>query len=218
MGIRDEVNRLRIDILRLTPGRLKVDHMGMGKQLDEQQVYDLRLLQTRDLPEQEKPYRGERQMLERIALSILASPKDAELLVGDVFVDFLYKYVDSIQKPNSIRAYLKTMTVRRARRQMARLRKHEEFNPDSKQVPALVPRDGDLERKIFRRWLEKCLSKLSDKARKVLKLHFGHDLSYAQIGKSFGSSKQAVGKTVLKSLAVLRKCLEKHRLDARDNA
>jgi RNA polymerase sigma factor (sigma-70 family) len=76
----------------------------------------------------------------------------------------------------------------------------------------LLPGEVDrIDRSIWARWLTECLAGLGEKARRVLRMHYGHEMSYAFIAGELGGSRQAVGKMAKKSLQALRRCLQKHR-------
>jgi RNA polymerase sigma factor (sigma-70 family) len=190
----------------------------MPKSAAREELYNdpeiLRLLGERDSSAQETIWRQEKGRLTAIATSILRSSSEAEVLVADVFCDFLFHYADRIQDGKSIPAYLRIMTVRRARRRKDRAARHVEVEPDTIGRDTGITFDESAESSIWSQWLEICLDGLTGRARKILKLHYGHDLSYSAIAGQLGKSKQAVGKTVLKSLEALRRCLEKHRAAA----
>jgi RNA polymerase sigma factor (sigma-70 family) len=173
----------------------------------------LALLKKRDRAIQEAVWRAEKPGVEAIALSILGSRADAEQLAADLFADFFYQYVDNIRSCHSIPKYLKTMAQRRSIR---RREGHARLVPlDRGGEPAEFPvtdmeRDMDVQNLL--RWLENCYGKLRPRSRKILKLHYGHELSYSSIAESLGNSKQAVGKTVKKGLSLLRECVERQQL------
>ncbi len=174
----------------------------------------LRRLKDRDSKTQEQVWRLERSRLRAIALSVLKSGEDADALVSDLFVDFFYRHVNDIRSGQAIPAYLRIMAVRRARRQMGRARRQVPIEPD---FPGEDPLPGGvdrIDRSIWTRWLTECLAGLGEKARRVLRMHYGHEMSYAFIAGELGGSKQAVGKMAKKSLQALRRCLQKHRAAA----
>jgi RNA polymerase sigma factor (sigma-70 family) len=134
--------------------------------------------------------------------------------VADVFTDFFYSYVDSLEHERAISAYLRIMVVRRARRLL--LRRSREVDVE---LCCLADTDGrdvieSVENKTWLPWLEDCLSLLTERARKILKLHFGHDLRTVEIASQIGVTKQAVSKTILKCINQLRRCLERKRKGA----
>jgi RNA polymerase sigma factor (sigma-70 family) len=174
----------------------------------------LRRLQDRDAVTQEEVWRSQRSRLRAIALSILHSSEEADALVSDLFTDFFYRHVNTVRSSRAIPAYLRIMAVRRARRRVGRDRRQVPMETEFPGEDPL-PRNADrIDRNIWSRWLAECLSGLGEKARRVLRMHYGHEMSYAGIAGELGGSKQAVGKMVQKSLAALRRCLEKHRAAA----
>jgi RNA polymerase sigma factor (sigma-70 family) len=167
-------------------------------------------LQQRDPCAQASFYRVNRGALLALARATLSCPADAPALVADVFTDFFYRYVDFIRDERSVASYLRVMIVRRSRRQNlsgARIDNLDENMADPSQ-PDLV-QSADCTRWTV--WLDDCLATLADRARRLVRLHYGHELSLSQIGSQMGVSKQAVGKIVQKSLELLRCCLEDKR-------
>jgi RNA polymerase sigma factor (sigma-70 family) len=131
-------------------------------------------------------------------------PDAAESLVHDAFCDFFFRYVDGLESPRAIPAYLKMMVVRRSMRAEARAAQHE---PLEDRASAGDP-EGDLDERRAMDRLARCLDRLTVRAREVVKLHFGHDLSLADIGARDARSKQAVHKQLQKALTALRACVE----------
>jgi RNA polymerase sigma factor (sigma-70 family) len=172
----------------------------------------LRRLQDRDSRIQEAVWRSERSRLKAIALSILKSGEEADALVSDLFADFFYRHVNDVRSSRAIPAYLRVMAVRRARRQMGRARRQVPIEPDFPGEDPLEEKADRIDRNIWTRWLAECLSGLGRKARRILRMHYGHEMSYSVIAGELGGTKQAVGKMVKKSLEVLKRCLERHRL------
>ena len=56
--------------------------------------------------------------------------------------------------------------------------------------------------------LKKCLTKLSDKYRDILKMRYAQDMSFKQIAVKFGISKQSLYRTVGRIHAILLKCMK----------
>jgi len=171
----------------------------------------LRLLKERDPRTQESVWRAERSRLRAIALSILKSSDEADALVSDLFTDFFYRHVNTVRNSRAIPAYLRVMAARRARRRMGRMRRQVPIEPDFPGENPLPEKVDQVDRSIWIRWLEECLAGLGEKARRILRMHYGHEMSYAVIAGELGGSKQAVGKMVKKSQENLRRCLQKHR-------
>ncbi len=162
-------------------------------------------LRRREHQAQRQVYLAHQRALQVLAASVLRCAAEAEALVADVLTDFLYRYVDTLQREESIEAYLRMMTTRRARRHLDMQRRAREVN--SRDMAAEPDLPAVAEGAKWQRWVDDCLAALADKPRQLLRLHFGHDLSLSEIGQQLGITKQAVSKTVLKSLALLRRCL-----------
>jgi RNA polymerase sigma factor (sigma-70 family) len=171
----------------------------------------LERLKRRDAEAQATLLRRESPGLRATAMSILASEGDALPLVADVFTDFLYTYVDRIEHERAIPAYLRIMVVRRARRLLQR--RSQEDSITAHDLADASGRDvvEVLEAKSWLPWLEDCSSQLTERARRVLRLHFGHDMGTVEIAGAVGVTKQAVSKTIIKCIAQLRRCLERKR-------
>ncbi len=167
----------------------------------------LSLLRQRDRNAQEAVWRAEQGRLTAMARGILKSEPDAEQLVADLFSDFFFHYVDQIRKARSIPAYLSIMVRRRAVRFRTRASKHIQLVPERSEAAQDAAADDLVDRHRWLRLLEKCLATLRPRARKILKLHYGHELSYTGIGRHMGTSKQAVGKTINSALSALRTCM-----------
>jgi RNA polymerase sigma factor (sigma-70 family) len=172
----------------------------------------LALLKKRDRGMQEAVWRAEKPTVEAIALSILGSRADAEQLAADLFVDFFFQYVDNIRSCRSIPRYLETMARRRSVRRRVGLTKLIPLNHGEPAECAVTETERDMDERNLLRWLANCYGKLRPRSRRILKLHFGHEQSYSSIAADLGNTKQAVGKTVKKSLSLLRECVERHQL------
>jgi RNA polymerase sigma factor (sigma-70 family) len=145
--------------------------------------------------------------LRALAASHLICPNDAQSLVADVFTDFLYSYVDNLQHEKAVPAYLRMMVIRRARRQNQRASQHRDlegldFASTNNRDPSQMVDEGRRST-----WLDECLGRMAERPRRLLRLHFGQDMSLSTIAAQFNISKQAVGKTVQKCLIFLRSCL-----------
>jgi len=150
-----------------------------------------------------------------IALKILRSESEAEGLVADALTDFLFHHVDQLQSARAVPAYLRIMVIRRATRRRDQAWRHDDLDEIA---PLPDPADGAdeaVDRRSWLTWLDHCLAQLKGRARQLLKLHFGHDLSYAQIGAQLEISKQAVGKAVQQSERALRRCIDQQRQQQR---
>jgi RNA polymerase sigma factor (sigma-70 family) len=176
----------------------------------------LQALRRREQAAQARTIREHRAVLEMLAKRMLSCPQEAQALVADVFTDFLYKYVDTIRNEPAIPMYLRMMTIRRCRRLSFRRASEEELDRHQETLAATNMDIVDaIDAHVRLSSLDECLGRLTEKARRLLRLHFGHEMSFNEIGAQVGTSKQAVGKTVLKSLAVLRRCLDGRRAQSR---
>ncbi len=156
----------------------------------------LQALKARDAETQTLVWKAEEKLLLKIARYFISCNWDAKALLQDVFCDFLFHYVDSVRSPQAIRNYLCIMTVRRARRFKERENQKKPIEvlydtPDpTTQIESLID-----EQSLYI-WMEEALCALNHKEQKVLKLHYGHDLSYSAIARLEGMSKQAISKKV----------------------
>ena len=141
-------------------------------------------LHRRDRETQTCVYLTHRPSLLAVAKAILDGRADATQLVTDVFTDFFFRHVDGIRNEEAVPAYLRMMTIRRARQ----------------------PSHG----------LDECLHGLSEKPRRLMKLHFGHELSFAEIGEQLGISPRAAGKGTIKALKQLQTRLHRQGLSGPD--
>jgi len=148
--------------------------------------------------------------LERICRSILGDGPVAQEVAEDVWTDFLMEHADEVLHPSALPRYLHLMAVRRARRvqELRRRLLPLEGDPgppeDPPEVAALLAED---ERERQRR-LARCMSQLTTKCRKVLRLRFHHGRTQEAIGEVFGITKQHAGRILAKALATLRRCME----------
>ncbi|HEY3451329.1 MAG TPA: sigma-70 family RNA polymerase sigma factor [Myxococcales bacterium] len=168
---------------------------------------DLDRLRAHDPAAQAALFREHRQGLQRLAACLLPPGADAEALVADLFIDFFQVYVHELRSAVAVPAYLRIMVVRRAQRLKARSARQGSLpvsEPADTQAPS--PDDAAAQR-TYLRWLEECLSALTARARSVLRLQYGHGLTFAEAGAQLGVSKQAAGKMSLKSVQSLRECL-----------
>ena len=168
---------------------------------------DLDRLRAGDPAAQADVFKEHRAALQRLAACMLPAGADAEALVADLFVDFFQVYVRELRSAASIPSYLRIMVVRRAQRLKARASRHAPLPDHAPADAEAKPADEALSQQTYLRWLEECLSGLSVRARSVLRLQYGHGLSFAEAGAQLGVSKQAAGKMSLKSLKALRECI-----------
>lgn len=175
----------------------------------------LQRLKNQDAKAQLLVWKQERKTLNYLAHSILRSQTEAETILADVFCDFFYRYVDSVEKPSAIRAYLRIMVVRRSRRLLQLTKRHiaieEEENFPVNKEP--MDTESKTDTKLWSIWLDHCLGKLKPRSRKVLKLYYSHDLNLAEIGAKLGNSRQGIHRIVKNCHKTLHRCIEKQRKD-----
>ncbi len=159
---------------------------------------------------QEAIWHAEMAPLQAIALSILKSRTDAEQIISDLFTDFFFHYVDRVRESRSIPAYLRIMARRRCVRSRERIAKLVPLEQENQASNPTKEAEGRVDDGRRLRWLEICLGRLRPRIRKILKLHYGHNSSYSEIGSHLDISRQAVGKTVKKARTALKTCIEKH--------
>lgn len=133
---------------------------------------------------------------------------DAESMAADLFIDFFFRFVQEVRAPAAIPAYLKMMAVRRGHRLKRRAEREAATEEQDRIDPEARSPDEALELQRYLKWLDACLEGLTPRARSVLKLQYGHALSFAQAGEHLGVSKQAVHKISSKSVELLRRCIE----------
>jgi len=173
----------------------------------------LKLLQDRNQDVQEHVWIAEKNKLMAICTKILKSSFEAEHIVADIFTDFFYSYIDNIKKSSSIPAYLRIMAIRRSTKRNKEINRFLEFDNEIQGAPHTEAGEQRIDNKTFSMWLKECLTKLSERSARILKLHYGLEKSYSAIGEQLNISKQAIGKNVLKSRQMLKKCVEKHQKD-----
>jgi RNA polymerase sigma factor (sigma-70 family) len=169
----------------------------------------LERLKRRDARVQEQVRRLQVETLTSTVAAILGSPDESEVLVTDLLTDFFFRYVDQLRDSRAIPSYLQIMAVRRARRLKERWQREVAVESNALTDDPRDRLDSELDDHTRLPGLNRCLQGLTDRARSLLRLHYGHELSYAAIGEQLGVSKQAVGKTIQKCLEVLRRCLGK---------
>jgi RNA polymerase sigma factor (sigma-70 family) len=149
---------------------------------------------------------------------LLPDPSLAAEAAEDIWMDFAFGGLDRLRAPEAVSAYLRVMTVRRCVRLRDGWARHEELGeracpaggPGGETSGAAVE-EGllmGLEQRRLRERLVRCLRRLSEKARRIVRMRFFLDLTQEQIGQSLGVSKQYAGRVIHRSLDALRACLE----------
>lgn len=172
-------------------------------------------LKERKVSAQAQVYRALRVSTVAVSSQLGLPPVDADAMAADLFIDFFYRFVDEIRIPQAIPAYVKIMAVRRTQRLLRRNeRVVAEESVEASDDSSATPEEHAL-RQTSVQLLSECLKHLTPKARTVLKLQYGHDMSFSEAGAHLGVSKQAVGKMALKSVETLRRCIEAKEAAAR---
>jgi RNA polymerase sigma factor (sigma-70 family) len=122
----------------------------------------------------------------------------------DILTDFMLECAHRLKYPGAVKSYLRLMAIRRSVRIKERLGQTEPLSmvppvpsglEDRAHYQSLMPR------------LDECLSRLSPKAQKAIRLRFCDELTQERIGGLLGGSKQYIGKLITKSLKFLRECM-----------
>jgi RNA polymerase sigma factor (sigma-70 family) len=147
--------------------------------------------------------------VQAVCLALLKDRALAEETAEDTWMDFLYQHVDGVRRAESLAPYLRMMTVRRC----VRIRQWRDRHDPAGEQPPLVGGSedgmlGSLDRRRQLARLERCLERLTPKARRLLRLRYHHDLAQEAIGKALGFSKQYAGRTLARALELLRACVE----------
>ncbi len=144
----------------------------------------------------------------------LQSEALADEVAHDVWLDFVLRYLDEVQRPGAVNAYLQVMAARRCVR-LRRQRARQVVQADSDgeggaQRVATLPVDGlhEAEVRLEMRGVERCMDRLAPASRRMLRLRFHGDHTQEEIGAAMGTSKQYVGRVLQKSLEALRRCLK----------
>jgi RNA polymerase sigma factor (sigma-70 family) len=135
----------------------------------------------------------------------------AEECAEDIWMDFLYKFVDRVKHEHALPSYLRMLTVRRCIRLRNWQRRHIEIDQapiDQASAEEEVVSQIDQERLLAQ--LEECLKQLSSRVRSVIRLRYYNNLKYDNIGQALGTSPQYAGRVVSKGLESLRQCLEQN--------
>jgi RNA polymerase sigma factor (sigma-70 family) len=167
-------------------------------------------LKDRDIVAQQELLKEHDGWIMAICVKQLGDRELARECTQDIFHDFLIKYVDNIRDARAIPAYLRMMAVHRTQRLKIFRQKHQSFEEqigDACQETEESQRVEAVDREIFLHRLHNCLHKLTDKARKVVKLHYYQELTMAQTGERMGVSRQYVSKVITKGLTVLKRCM-----------
>ena len=139
---------------------------------------------------------------------ILGYGADASDVATDIVQDFLFTYVQNIERERAIVSYLRLMATRRSLRRRRGVDRHSELIPEAIADDDARGADVAANTQLLLPRLNDCLEELTPKAQQVLKLRFSGDLTTERIGQLVGGSKQYIGKLIRQSTEKLRACLE----------
>ncbi len=183
---------------------------AVGYSLDDA---ELALLKARDAHAQARFFAAHRARVESLCARVLGHGADAVEIATDVLGDFLFQYVDGVESPRAVSTYLKLMATRRSLRWVRTRGRSDEMQEDDSAPSELGgDREPGVDQAIWARQmmprLDGCLDKLTPKAREVLKMRFGTELTNESIGEIVGGSKQYIGRLIKESTEKLRTCLD----------
>lgn len=168
---------------------------------------ELARLRRREPVAQARFFRAFRERVEKLCSRILGPNGDAQELAADVLGDFLYTYVDGVETPRAVPTYLKLMATRRALRLHKSRERAGEIDDDQFQDEEVPPDQAIWAQQVMPK-LDRCMGILTPKAREVLRLRFGTELTNEAIGDIVGGSKQYIGRLIKESTEKLKTCLE----------
>lgn len=174
---------------------------------------ELARLKARDPRAQARFYAAHRARVEAMCARVVGAGAGAGELATDILGDFLFQYVDGVESPRAVHTYLKLMATRRSLRWVRKGSRAEEVSEDLAVDDPHAATDQAIWTEELAPRLTTCLERLTPKAREVLQLRFGTELTNEAIGGLLGGSKQYIGRLIKESTEKLKKCL-----DAKDGA
>ena len=141
--------------------------------------------------------------LYRYALSILGSPEDAEDAVQEIFVR-IARQVSRLGKVRNVKAYLFTSARNAAYTRLRDRRRREEL---TEAVCFEVPSVGVEEAHPDSEAIRRAFAELPVEQREVLTLHIYEQLTFEEIGRMVGSSKNTITSRYRYGLDKLRKAI-----------
>ena len=172
--------------------------------LDDEELARLR---RREPAAQARFFSAFRERVEHLCARILGQSGDAQELAADVLGDFLYTYVDGVETPRAVPTYLKLMATRRSLRLHKAKERAGEIDDEQLHDDTVTPDQAIWARQVMPK-LDRCMGILTPKAREVLRLRFGTELTNEAIGDIVGGSKQYIGRLIKESTEKLKTCLE----------
>lgn len=128
----------------------------------------------------------------------------ASWLAHDVFVDFVYRWADSLDEPRAIERYLRAMCLTAVRRVA---RRSERLVPITSDDGVKAGQQARLDDALDAQRLGPCLDTLAPRTRQRLQQHYHQAQTMAAIARQEGVSPPAVRKSIVRALAALRHCL-----------
>lgn len=147
--------------------------------------------------------------LQALCFRLLGDSIAAEHAADDVWTDFVVSHVDHLQQGEAAGAYLRMVAVRhccRLREFQAKHRELPELTDDRIGAEDELIRESEARRQTRR--LERCLGRLTARARRIVRLRYHREMTQESIGQAVGLTKQYIGRILAKSLEQLRRCME----------
>ena len=143
---------------------------------------ELARLKARDPRAQARFYEAHRARVEAMCARIVGAGAGAGELATDILGDFLFQYVDGVESPRAVHTYLKLMATRRSLRWVRKGSRAEEVSEDLAVDDPHAATDQAIWTEELAPRLTTCLERLTPKAREVLQLRFGTELTNEAIG------------------------------------
>ena len=140
-------------------------------------------------------------------LSLVASTSDADDILQETLTVMWNKFEEFESGTNFV-AWGKQIARYKA---MDYLRKNRtsKFCFDSDVLKLIESKSGQMDNLPDRNEaMKKCIRKLSEKYRSILKMRYGQDMSFKQISLEFGVTKQSIHRMVSRIHALLAKCIK----------
>lgn len=150
-----------------------------------------------------------------LATRMLGNDVDALDMTVDALTDFMTKYVHQLSTAEAAYAYLRFMIVRRSIDLKKKRAKAVPLDFDVHDTNSMTPEEAAGWRSMMPQ-LNRCLERLTPKAKLALRLKYGRQLTNEKIGQLLGGSKQYMGRLIGHSLEALRRCIEKSTIRVMD--
>lgn len=144
-----------------------------------------------------------------ICMRELRDRTSAEDIVEDVLTDFIFDHVDRLRSPRAVHRYLRVTAIRRCRRHRTLAARHATLREETMSRPySAREMVAALDQPRRQARLAHCMSRLTTRARQVLRMKFHNEMTNAAIGSTFGFSGQYASRIIGKALTTLRRCME----------